>query len=166
MLGRMLKFNIRWVLFYWKQDGFTLIEMMICTAIIATLAAIAIPNYVGFRNRAMTIEAIKELKLIQDVILIYYVDHYQFPDTLTQVNLNHMKDPWGNAYQYLRINGGDTKGKGKMRKDHSMVPVNSDFDLYSMGPDGQSKPPFTAKASRDDIVRAGDGGYFGKALEY
>jgi general secretion pathway protein G len=77
-----------------------------------------------------------------------------------------MKDPWGNAYHYLRINGGDAKGKGKMRKDHSMVPVNSDFDLYSMGPDGQSKPPFTAKASRDDIVRAGDGGYFGKASEY
>jgi prepilin-type N-terminal cleavage/methylation domain-containing protein len=44
MFGRMLKFNIRWVLFYRKQDGFTLIEMMICTAILATLAAIAIPN--------------------------------------------------------------------------------------------------------------------------
>jgi general secretion pathway protein G len=43
---------------------------------------------------------------------------------------------------------------------------NSDFDLHSMGPDGQNKPPFTAKPSQDDIVRAGDGGYFGKASEY
>jgi len=53
-----------------------------------------------------------------------------------------------------------------MHKDRSMVPVDSDFDFYSMGPAGQSRPPFTAKASRDDIVRAGDGGYFGKASEY
>ena len=49
------------------------------------------------------------------------------------------------------------------RKDRFLVPVNSTFDLYSMGPDGESVPPFTAAKSRDDIVRANDGGYVGRA---
>ena len=47
-----------------------------------------------------------------------------------------------------------------------MVPVNSDYDLYSMGRDGKSNAPFTAKMSRDDIVRANDGQFVGLASEY
>ena len=46
-----------------------------------------------------------------------------------------------------------------------MVPVNSDFDLYSMGKDGASASPFTAKSSQDDIVRAFNGGYYGKVAD-
>jgi len=47
-----------------------------------------------------------------------------------------------------------------------MVPVNTDFDLYSMGKDGKSRAPFTAKASHDDIVRANDGKFIGLVSEY
>ena len=75
-----------------------------------------------------------------------------------------MLDPWGNAYVYLSFEG--LRGLGRMRKDKNLVPVNSDFDLYSMGPDGRTALPFTAAASRDDIVRANDGGYVGKAENY
>jgi hypothetical protein len=46
-------------------------------------------------------------------------------------------------------------------KDKSLHPLNSDYDLYSMGPDGQSQTPLTAKASRDDIIRANNGGFIG-----
>ena len=53
-----------------------------------------------------------------------------------------------------------------MRKDHKMVPVNSDFDLYSKGRDGKSQTPFTSKASRDDIVRANNGRYIGLVSGY
>ena len=53
-----------------------------------------------------------------------------------------------------------------MRKDKKLVPLNSDYDLYSMGPDGESKPPLTAKASKDDIVRANDGEFVGLAERY
>jgi general secretion pathway protein G len=55
---------------------------------------------------------------------------------------------------------------GQIRKDRFLVPVNSDYDLYSMGKDGQSQAPFTAKASRDDIVRASDGQYVGLAEDF
>jgi general secretion pathway protein G len=67
-------------------------------------------------------------------------------------------DPWGNTYQYLNIEDGDTKGKGNLPKDKNLLPINSDFDLYSNVPDDQSVAPLTAKASRDDIVRVNDGG--------
>ena len=64
------------------------------------------------------------------------------------------------------LTSGTDKGKGKMRKDRFLVPINSDFDLYSMGKDGKSSPPLTASASRDDIIRANDGAYVGPAEGY
>jgi general secretion pathway protein G len=35
-----------------------------------------------------------------------------------------------------------------------------------MGPDGKSQPPLTSKTSRDDIVRANDGTFYGWASDY
>jgi general secretion pathway protein G len=52
------------------------------------------------------------------------------------------------------------------RKDKNLVPLNSDFDLYSKGPDGESVPALTAGVSRDDIVRANDGAFIGVAADY
>lgn len=75
-----------------------------------------------------------------------------------------MKDPWGNVYQYTNL--GTVKGSGKARNNKSLVPINSDFDLYSMGKDGASASPLTAKASRDDIVRANNRRFVGLASEY
>jgi general secretion pathway protein G len=58
------------------------------------------------------------------------------------------------------------KGNGKARKDKFLVPINSDYDLYSDGQDGQSASPLTAKASQDDIVRAANGRYVGLASQF
>jgi general secretion pathway protein G len=65
--------------------------------------------------------------------------------------------------------GGSAGGGGSSsqpRKDRFLVPINSDYDLYSMGPDGASAPPLTAKASHDDIIRASDGAYVGVAENF
>jgi general secretion pathway protein G len=75
-----------------------------------------------------------------------------------------MRDPWGNPYQY--VNHDDKASRGKWRRDKNIVPINTDFDVFSMGKDGDSRPPLTAKASRDDIVRANNGRFTGLASEY
>jgi general secretion pathway protein G len=146
-------------------DGFSLVELMIAVCIAGILAAIAAPNYIAYRDRVRTTVIISDMKMIEQKIKLFSMDNGALPDTLAQVGMDGLRDPWGRPYQYLRIDGGPPSNNGKRRKDHFMVPVNSDFDLYSMGPDGKSQSPFTAKASRDDIVRAYDGAYFGKVAD-
>jgi general secretion pathway protein G len=146
--------------------GFTLIEVMLCMAIIGVLAAIATPFYLSYREQARVAVAVSDMKTIEAALGKYVADYGELPDSLAQAAMGGFLDPWKHAYQYLRIDGGNLKGKGKMRKDRFMVPVNTDYDLYSMGPDGKSQSPFTAKASRDDIVRAYNGGYYGKVSDF
>jgi general secretion pathway protein G len=65
--------------------------------------------------------------------------------------------------------GGGQEGGGapaQPRKDRFLVPINSDFDLYSMGKDRDTVAPLTAKKSHDDIVRANDGAFVGLASEF
>lgn len=62
--------------------------------------------------------------------------------------------------------GGGGGPKAQPRKDHNLHPINSDYDLYSMGKDGKSVSPLTGGPSRDDIVRANNGRFVGKAADY
>ena len=149
-----------------NPKGLTLIEVMIIGVIIGILSSIAIPTYYNSREKAKTVATVAEIKLVENMIQLYNVDHESYPETLNDLGLKNLKDSWGNPYQYLKIEGREKKGVGKMRKDHKMVPVNTDFDLYSKGKDGKSQTPFTAKASRDDIVRANNGRYVGPVSDY
>lgn len=144
-----------------KSFGFTIIELIITLAIMGILAGIAIPAYIGYQTRARIGLAISELEAISLRIDGYIGDHGIGPESLAEVRYENYLDPWGHPYQYFNIK--TAKGKGNMRKDRFLVPINTYFDLYSMGPDGQSNPPLTAKVSRDDIIRANDGTYFGPA---
>jgi general secretion pathway protein G len=89
--------------------------------------------------------------------------------------MDKVLDPWGRPYNYLNIQGSaeakEEKGKGKgtpgnARKDHSLIPINSDFDLFSVGKDGKSTPALTSVWSQDDLVRANNGGYIGLVSNY
>ena len=142
-------------------------ELMIVVAIIGTLAAIAIPSYISSRNKAKIAVAISEIKMIEKEILNYLSDNNVLPDSLSDIGMDQITDPWGRPYQYLRIDGGTTPGlNGKRRRDKNANPVNSDFDLYSMGRDGLTVAQFTGKKARDDIVRANNGKYFGLAEKH
>jgi general secretion pathway protein G len=150
-------------------EGLTILELIIVVAIIGTLTSIAIPSYSTYKEKARVAAAIAEIRIIENEINSYFVDHHDYPQSLSDITSIVFNDPWGNPYQYLKIAGVDHKGKGgadKRRKDHFLVPVNSDYDLYSKGRDGASNAPFTAKMSRDDIVRANDGQFVGLASEY
>lgn len=91
-------------------------------------------------------------KKLQD----YFVVNGSYPATLAEVGLNHLKDPWGNPYVYLRVAGAPSS---ILRRDRNMQPVNSGFDQFSMGADRKTAPGFSAVVAQGDIVRANDGGY-------
>jgi len=140
---------------------------MIVIAIIGTLSAIAVPNYIYYRYEALITVAITDVRMIEKQITLFVFDNDgQLPNNLSDLTtIGTINDPWGNPYQYLRIAGGNIKGKGKVRRNMSDNPVNTDYDLYSMGKDGQSQTQFKAKQSRDDIVRAYNGSYVGLVSE-
>jgi general secretion pathway protein G len=157
-------------------------------AIIGILATIAGPIYSDYIDRVRTVQAVRDISAISKSIAVYAASNGdRYPDSLAEINMDTMRDPWGNPYQYLNLskskneneneneneNGnGNGKGKGqdanvgKARKDRNLVPINSDYDLYSMGKDGASVSPLTAKASRDDIIRANNGRFIGRAADY
>ena len=64
-----------------NQKGFTLIELMIVVAIIGILAAIAIPQFASYRQRAQDSAAKSALKNVATA----QEDYYQQNDTYTAV---------------------------------------------------------------------------------
>lgn len=141
--------------------GFTLIEIILSLAILGILAGIAIPLYAGYVDKAKMETAIADVRTISSAVTTFFANRNTYPESLAEVGYATYRDPWGNPYQYLNIQ--TAKNKGLMRKDRFLVPINSDYDLYSMGKDGQSIPPLTANVSKDDIIRANDGAYIGPA---
>ena len=149
-----------------KSLAFSLIELLIALAILGIAVTYGLSSYRQHVEKTEVIEAITDIKLISVQLTDYQLTFGEFPESLASVNLN-MNDPWGNPYQYLPIAGNENlSGRGRLRKDKNLVPINSDFDLYSMGKDGSSVGPLTARQSRDDIVRANNGRFIGKAEDY
>jgi len=60
------------------RQGFTLVEVMIVVAIIGIIAALAIPNFIKFRSRAMQAEAKENLSAIHTCQMVYFSDYDQF----------------------------------------------------------------------------------------
>jgi general secretion pathway protein G len=146
-----------------KSSGFTFVELMVTTVVAALLIAIAVPSYARIVQQQKNHQAERDLRVIALAIERYRAQHGTAPQTLGQLGVPIPRDPWGNDYQFLNFS---SAVPGKIRKDHNLHPLNSEFDLYSVGPDGRSTAPLTARASRDDIIWARDGGYVGPAEDY
>lgn len=149
-----------------KQRGFTLIELLIALVIVAALMSIAVPNYQAYVERTRRTTAIKDIAQFSMALERYRTTTGTFPDSLNDLNIPLPLDPWGHAYQYLGIDVAPPPNPGALRKDKNLNPLNSDYDLYSMGPDGATQKQLTAAKGSDDIVRAGNGGFIGLASEH
>jgi prepilin-type N-terminal cleavage/methylation domain-containing protein len=57
-----------------RRKGFTLVEIMIVVAIIATLAAIAVPNFLRARKRSQATQVLEDLRLIDSAIDQYAIE--------------------------------------------------------------------------------------------
>ncbi len=64
-----------------KTSGFTLIELLIVVAIIAILAAIAVPNFLEAQTRAKVSRAKNDLRVLATGLTSYYVDNNAFPQS-------------------------------------------------------------------------------------
>jgi type IV pilus assembly protein PilA len=73
-----------------NQKGFTLIELMIVIAIIGILAAIAIPNFISYRNKAFCSRAEFDATAIQAAISSYFSEPSN--TTVTDTALNASND--------------------------------------------------------------------------
>ena len=150
--------------------GLTLVEVTIGVALIGVLASVAIVVYGSTVEEARITRAIADIRAIESELSTHEAEGY-LPDTLDEIGFGDRLDPWGSPYRYLDFDlVGRGKGggglPGKARKDRFLVPLNSTYDLYSVGRDGDSKAPLAAKASHDDIVRAADGAFVGLATDF
>jgi general secretion pathway protein G len=160
-----------------RQRGVTVIELLLALLGLAILASIAIPTFGSsspncdepdarqgplMRSRISKVNG--DLGRIHLAAGKFELSNNRYPANLAEIGMDQLRDPWGNPYQYLVVFG--LNNKGPVRKDHNLHPVNTGYDVYSMGPDGVTSTPFTSTLGKDDIVMANDGDYFGLACLY
>jgi general secretion pathway protein G len=146
------------------QTGFSLVELVLAIAIVAVLALVAVPGYSQYAERARVSQSVVEITALNALIKSYYLDNRDYPYSLSQVGAGGKIDPWGQPYVYHVFR--TPADMATARKDKNLVPINSDYDLYSIGKDHASRPPLLAAQSRDDVVRANDGAFVGLAASY
>ena len=94
-----------------KREGFTLVEIMIVVAIIAMLAAIAVPNFLRSRKRSQATQVLEDLRMIDSAVDQYAIetnksggstvawsDVQKYLKTGTRLYSSTGKDILGNAF--------------------------------------------------------------------
>ena len=93
-----------------RRDGFTLIEVMIATAIIAVLSMIVIPNYLEYRVHAQRDACISNMKEILNAEELYYMRYNRYAASIADLCNGELgnrfirkepKCPCGGTYTFI-----------------------------------------------------------------
>ena len=116
-----------------KRGGFTLVEIMIVVAIIALLAAIAVPGFLRARKRSQASKIINDLRMIDSAM-----DQYAIETTKKTGDPVAVSD-WTNY----------------VKKDTNLYATGKDLFGQDYGPqtvDTLPKVPSTTKANLSDVT--------------
>ena len=147
-----------------RHGAFTLIELMAAMVTVSALVGMAIPRFQSLREQTKMLKAVGDIHIMQ-----LEIENLELlPASLADIRRQGLLDPWGNPYIYYPFppGGHGNAPPAGARRDRFLVPVNSKYDLYSMGADGETATAFTSSKSRDDVVRAADGSYIGLASKF
>ena len=138
--------------------GFTLVELLTVVAIIGVLAMLVLPSYTVFVTRAQNGRAKSEVRLLEIEINGYLMETGSLPASLADIKRDDLVDPWKNTYVY----------SNPPTRTRFGVPINDDFDLYSLGADRASDPGGSVAdgAGKDDVLRGANGTFIGLALDW
>lgn len=146
--------------------GFGLLELLVVLVVVTLLLSLAVPAYDGYSQRAKISRAMGDIAgLSLEVEKFRLKNNGRVPLTLDELGIDIPFDPWQQPYEYLNVVAAGPAA-GSLRKDGKLNPLNTDFDLYSIGRDGETAGPLSSKASRDDIVRANNGAFIGLGEDY
>ena len=125
-----------------KQAGFTLIELMVVVVIIAILAGLIVPRFMGETDKAKQAKAKMQIESLESALKIYKLDNGSYPTTEQGLKALVEAPTAGNIPKNWRQGG--YLEKGKVPKDpwgNEFVYVSpgshGDFDLSSLGADGE-----------------------------
>ena len=138
--------------------AFTLIELLIVVAIIAILAAIALPNFFAAQVRAKVARAQSDQRTLEHAFDSYLIDYGSYPPTQATSADNYegyrylttpvaylpmaLVDPFGLPYVQNRANDYDTRYEFMCtrlpdRTNQTREGINNLFNIQSVGPDGR-----------------------------